>query len=168
MNSTSHELFKWTYPTQAPPLKLFCSWGEFMHQLLAPCPIDIHRSYVCIASTPGSKISKVRSPWHSTPCLLCPLEEEIPTSLREKFTNQNNQCLVGGWATPLKNMSSSIGMMTATQYFWENAKFMATSHHQPECDAAQLSRPRVKPFKQRKAFQIRSKITQISLRVPWK
>ena len=28
--------------------------------------------------------------------------------------------LVGGWATPLKNMSSSIGMMTATQYEWEN------------------------------------------------
>ena len=28
--------------------------------------------------------------------------------------------LVGGWATPLKNMSSSIGMMTETQYFWEN------------------------------------------------
>ena len=34
--------------------------------------------------------------------------------------------LVGGWATPLKNMSSSIGMMKLTQYFWENAKFMAT------------------------------------------
>ena len=39
--------------------------------------------------------------------------------------------LVGGWATPLKNMSSSIGMMIATQYEWENAKFMATIHHQP-------------------------------------
>ena len=34
--------------------------------------------------------------------------------------------LVGGWATPLKNMSSSVGMMKATQYFWENSKFMAT------------------------------------------
>ena len=34
--------------------------------------------------------------------------------------------LVGGWATPLKSMSSSIGMMKATQYEWENAKFMAT------------------------------------------
>ena len=32
----------------------------------------------------------------------------------------------GGWATPLKNMTSSIGMRTATQYFWENAKLMAT------------------------------------------
>ena len=32
----------------------------------------------------------------------------------------------------LKNMSSSIGMMTETQYFWENSKFMATSHHQPD------------------------------------
>ena len=28
--------------------------------------------------------------------------------------------------TPLKNMTSSIGMMTATQYEWENAKLMAT------------------------------------------
>ena len=28
--------------------------------------------------------------------------------------------LVGGWATPLKNMSSSIGMIIETQYEWEN------------------------------------------------
>ena len=28
--------------------------------------------------------------------------------------------MVGGWASTLKNMSSSIGMMNATQYFWEN------------------------------------------------
>ena len=34
--------------------------------------------------------------------------------------------LVGGWATPLKNMSSSIGMMRWTQYLWENKKLMAT------------------------------------------
>ena len=38
----------------------------------------------------------------------------------------NKLKLVGGWATPLKNMSSSIGMMKATQYFWENKKLMAT------------------------------------------
>ena len=32
-----------------------------------------------------------------------------------------HQDLVGGWGkTPLKNMSSSIVMMTATQYEWEN------------------------------------------------
>ena len=37
--------------------------------------------------------------------------------------------LVGGWATPLKNMSSSIGMMTLTQYFWENKKWQP--NHQP-------------------------------------
>ena len=37
--------------------------------------------------------------------------------------------LVGGWATPLKNMSSSIGMMTATQYFWEHKKWQP--NHQP-------------------------------------
>ena len=36
--------------------------------------------------------------------------------LLEKITYSH---LVGGWATPLKNMSSSIGMMTATQYSWE-------------------------------------------------
>ena len=40
--------------------------------------------------------------------------------------------LVGGWATPLKNMSSSIGMIRNSQYDWEHAKFMATSHHQPD------------------------------------
>ena len=39
------------------------------------------------------------------------------------------QWLVGGWATPLKNMSSSIGMMTATQYFWENK--IDVPNHQP-------------------------------------
>ena len=35
-----------------------------------------------------------------------------------------DKCGSGWWAraTPLKNMSSSIGMMTATQYFWENSK----------------------------------------------
>ena len=48
-----------------------------------------------------------------------------------KFNMDFNGILVGGWATPLKNMSSSIGMIIATQYSWENAKFMATIHHQP-------------------------------------
>ena len=38
--------------------------------------------------------------------------------------------LVGGWATPLKSMSSSIGMIRNSQLIWENAKLMATSHHQ--------------------------------------
>ena len=37
--------------------------------------------------------------------------------------------LVGAWATPLKNMSSSVGMMKATQYFWENKKWQP--NHQP-------------------------------------
>ena len=37
--------------------------------------------------------------------------------------------LVGGWATPLKNMSSSIGMIIPTQYFWENKKWQP--NHQP-------------------------------------
>ena len=35
-----------------------------------------------------------------------------------------NTSLVGGWATPLKNMSSSIGMMTFPIY--GKIKFMAT------------------------------------------
>ena len=38
-----------------------------------------------------------------------------------------------GWwarATPLKNMSSSIGMIIATQYIWENKKWQP--NHQPE------------------------------------
>ena len=32
------------------------------------------------------------------------------------------KCITGWWAraTPLKNMSSSIGMMRNSQYFWEN------------------------------------------------
>ena len=40
-----------------------------------------------------------------------------------------------GWwarATPLNNMSSSIGMMNATLYIHGKIKFMATSHHQPD------------------------------------
>ena len=44
----------------------------------------------------------------------------------------DNNCLVGQGKTPLKNMSSSIGMMNATQYFWENAKLMAVPNHQPD------------------------------------
>ena len=40
------------------------------------------------------------------------------------------QKLVGGWATPLKNMSSSIGMMTATQYMGKCQKWQP--NHQPE------------------------------------
>ena len=41
--------------------------------------------------------------------------------------------LVGGWATPLKNMSSSIGMIIDSQYEWENAKFTTnqTYWHDP-------------------------------------
>ena len=38
--------------------------------------------------------------------------------------------LVGGWATPLKNMSSSIGMIRNSQYFWENKKLQP--NHQPD------------------------------------
>ena len=38
--------------------------------------------------------------------------------------------LVGGWATPLKNMSSSIGMMIIPNINGK-IKLMATSHHQP-------------------------------------
>ena len=40
--------------------------------------------------------------------------------------------LVGGWATPLKNMSSSVGMMKATQYFWEHK--IDVPNHQPVVD----------------------------------
>ena len=39
------------------------------------------------------------------------------------FFNGKNPGAISGWwflATPLKNMSSWIGMMTATQYSWEN------------------------------------------------
>ena len=42
--------------------------------------------------------------------------------------------LVGGWATPLKNMTSSTkgwGHSKPNKNSWENAKFMATSYHQP-------------------------------------
>ena len=43
-----------------------------------------------------------------------------------------NHHLVGGWATPLKNMCESIGMMTATQYFWENSpNGNQTTHQSP-------------------------------------
>ena len=41
------------------------------------------------------------------------------------FVKINSKIIPGWWLfepTPLKNMSSSLGMMKATQYFWENAK----------------------------------------------
>ena len=41
-----------------------------------------------------------------------------------------NTVLLGGSATPPKNMT--VNWDDYSQYFWENAKFMATSHHQPE------------------------------------
>ena len=61
--------------------------------------------------------------------------ESTPRDSSHMFTAKHGSfmdihLLVGGWATPLKNMSSSVGMMKATQYFWENSKFMATIHHQ--------------------------------------
>ena len=43
---------------------------------------------------------------------------------KPRFTTSK---LVGGWGkTPLKHMSSSIGMIRNSQYQWENAKKMAT------------------------------------------
>ena len=53
---------------------------------------------------------------------------DVPRRTIEK----SNTFLVGGWAEPLWKIWTSIGMIIATQYFWENSKFMATSHHQPE------------------------------------
>ena len=52
--------------------------------------------------------------------------------------------LVGAWATPLKKYEwTSIGLMSYSQYFWENKKLMATIHHQPAidfpCDQGQFS-----------------------------
>ena len=46
------------------------------------------------------------------------------------------QKLVGGWATPLKNMSSSVGMMKFPIYIYGKIKFMFQNHQidklQPE------------------------------------
>ena len=39
--------------------------------------------------------------------------------------------MVGGIPTPLKNMSSSVGMMTFPTE-WEVIKFHGSSHHQPD------------------------------------
>ena len=39
-------------------------------------------------------------------------------------------CWVVGQGQPSEKYES-IGMIIETQYFWENAKLMATSHHQP-------------------------------------
>ena len=40
-------------------------------------------------------------------------QAKVPSSSKAKNPDVNsNFVLVGGWATPLKNMSSSIGMMT--------------------------------------------------------
>ena len=43
-------------------------------------------------------------------------------------SNLAKSSMVGGWATPLKNMSSSIGMMTFPIY-WENK--IDVPNHQP-------------------------------------
>ena len=43
---------------------------------------------------------------------------------------EQTQVLVGGWATPLKNMSSSIGMIIPN--IWENKKWQP--NHQPQVD----------------------------------
>ena len=37
-----------------------------------------------------------------------------------EMTGNNQSWQVGGWATPLKNMTSSIGMIRNSQYYWEN------------------------------------------------
>ena len=47
----------------------------------------------------------------------------------KKRAHPTHWFLVGGWATPLKNMTSSIGMMTIPNIHGK-IKFMATSHHQ--------------------------------------
>ena len=37
-----------------------------------------------------------------------------------EMTGNNQSWQVGGWATPLKNLTSSIGMIRNSQYYWEN------------------------------------------------
>ena len=52
-----------------------------------------------------------------------------------------------GWwflATPLKNMSSSIGMMTEPQYFWENK--IDVPNHQPEIKDHESTGKSTEPF----------------------
>ena len=51
---------------------------------------------------------------------------EVRTRRHSRFCGRTNHILVGGWATPLKNMSSSIGMIRNSQYFWEKCQWMAT------------------------------------------
>ena len=51
------------------------------------------------------------------------------------FTGTYNY-LVGGWATSLKNMSSSIGMMTLTLYINGKIKFMATKPPTSNCESS--------------------------------
>ena len=52
-------------------------------------------------------------------------------------------CFSGWWArtTPLKNMTSSIGMIIETQYVHGKIQKMATSYHQPDMIVAREGEP---------------------------
>ena len=63
-----------------------------------------------------------------TPAFIALLNSFYHAALGD-LTNKNR--LVGGWATPLKNMSSSIGMIiNYSQQKWENIKKMAPKRNQ--------------------------------------
>ena len=65
---------------------------------------------------------------HFWPIIMGCLANNDPLGAKHYPHQKIHETLSGWWAraTPLKNMTPSIGMMNATQYFWENAKFMAT------------------------------------------
>ena len=84
---------------------------------------------------PGTSPGRPSSSSHATASVdaekLCsdhPNEIDIDCHLWGSMFHPNST-LLGGWATPLKNMSSSIGMMRFPQYEWENKKWQP--NHQP-------------------------------------
>ena len=83
--------------------------------------------YQAIRHMAQRSLQSDHSPWEEPPTVFCstwqPLRcgfvwKECPQN--PTVINANKNWLVGGWATPLKNMTSSIGMMIYSQYFWEN------------------------------------------------
>ena len=102
------------------------------------CPPKHNEAPVCSSNSPaGPFITGGHS--NHTSSVLAP---HTCSQLRQGFTvNASLERIMmmettgSGWwfSHPSEKWwSSSIGMMTETQYFWENAKVMATSYHQPE------------------------------------
>ena len=87
-------------------------------------PDPIAKKRTC--STPS-----VPSPSMASPSLRCRLPLPVAVGEDKSIQGKTDQNLVGGWTTPLKNMSSSIGMMTFPTVSGKIIQ-SCSSHHQPD------------------------------------